>query len=1213
MIKTELKLFYTPTIPLGNNSFQYYTESWSSAITGTSTETYPSLTDSGYTTIKVLSGWTWKDQFLLSDSGSTESVYQDIFSGYTFITPVDTFLLRFVVKGVEDPYSTYGITPFIMGQSGTTVYTDGYYEQYIQVDSGLTTDTFLQFIPDAGFYGGISQTTVGSITIKTVAVDLYDDETVNLTFQITTSITNRGSSYTKDIIIPGTSKNNDVFRNILDIGYWFDETTLANDNVVFLNKKIQAAILQDSVEILYGYFELTEISNTNGKIEYKGVFYSNNRNLADVIGDKQIKHNEKTSDDIDFSQYNHLFNWTNIRNSFPPYYWNPVANWNSSTYYVQGTRVYYNSLLYVCINSNNNLIPPTHPTFWQSINNYTTSTGYYYPVINFSGYKDGDYIRLENFKPCIYVKELFDRIISKAGFTYSSSFLNSNTFKSLVIPVGNTLSEFLMSLDNTKFMVGKTAPQTLTLSTQPGIGYYDVTFPKVSGTLAGGTIYFNNNNTWNTSTNKWVVQSNGRYGISAILKLGIHTDPGGGYTYWGADPGHSTVTFNAQIWRKKLNNQTECLVDTPTVYQFFPYAGQNIAGWTVPQNSLEVPALVDEVMLYAGESVYVKLIMNSDVYAYVFDGENWIPDPYGLDLYAQIATSDDTLGAVPTQFKNIPVENNYYYENCMVMMNDALPEMGQMDFIKAIFNRFCLAIVEDKSVQNNLIIEPFEDFYYTGVTNYVDWTYKVDQFELIKTERIPDLIDLDMSFQFKQDTNDMLLDTYYKKWKRSFGDKLVINPYYTADKEIISDAFSSTFIENLMQTNWQTSAIYRIDNWATDYTECPTDTNYELRMLYRNWLNSGNTNRLFTTVNILAPDTGQLALRGWLGKNGYPYAGYLDNPFNPSLDLNYGVALQNSYLQNPLFTTTNNIVWRYWRKKLGMYLIDVNSKFVTFRMRLNPSDIATMDFRRKIMVDGHLYLLYRIRDWNPDTAIDVELILDTPLQDITNYLNPQASLPTSYLTPPKTTPNNTIDLVPIQPRVFMDYTGYTMTDPLNYYPQGATGIVVGKSNIIGANNFLIQGSNNQVYSDNVVLFNTNNVYVDSGLTNVFIIGATGGTITESNTTIINNVNITPKINWITDQSGYTLQLSDAFTTIVFNSDFESLYLLIPSGVTFINGTKIEFIQYGAGQIVFGNDPGVLLYSLNSYFATAGGAAQATLIKIDDGDNEWILYGDLAAL
>jgi hypothetical protein len=92
-------------------------------------------------------------------------------------------------------------------------------------------------------------------------------------------------------------------------------------------------------------------------------------------------------------------------------------------------------------------------------------------------------------------------------------------------------------------------------------------------------------------------------------------------------------------------------------------------------------------------------------------------------------------------------------------------------------------------------------------------------------------------------------------------------------------------------------------------------------------------------------------------------------------------------------------------------------------------------------------------------------------------------------------------------------------------------------------------------------------------------------------------------------SNYTLVLSDAGKTIEMNSGSANT-LTIPTNasVSFLSGSKINIVQYGAGQTTITGS--VNIRSANGWLKINAQYGAATLVKI--GGDEWYLYGNLNA-
>jgi hypothetical protein len=105
----------------------------------------------------------------------------------------------------------------------------------------------------------------------------------------------------------------------------------------------------------------------------------------------------------------------------------------------------------------------------------------------------------------------------------------------------------------------------------------------------------------------------------------------------------------------------------------------------------------------------------------------------------------------------------------------------------------------------------------------------------------------------------------------------------------------------------------------------------------------------------------------WVSGDTLPYIGHVDNPYNPSQDLAFGMPRQ-LYFALPDgqagFTpyTNNNLFNTYWRN----YIEEIASKEamqVEATFLLTVTDIATLDFRIPIYWHGIKWRLLEIKDY----------------------------------------------------------------------------------------------------------------------------------------------------------------------------------------------------------------------------------------------------------
>ena len=227
-----------------------------------------------------------------------------------------------------------------------------------------------------------------------VICDLYQEEDIPLTLSVDDfkNVTEQVKSYSKDFNLPATKRNNRIFNNMFDV-------TRADDGYIF-NPYVKTACLlkQDGFIIFEGYLRLIDVKDKQGQISYNVNLYSEVIALADVLKDR-------TFSELDFSELEHHYNFSNIRNSWQGILdlLNPLpAGSFAGTPGASTTNV----LKYPFIDWNHQLaVSPTGN-----------------PVLP----------ALENvFRPCIKLKYLIQSIFAATDFNYTSEFFDTAEFDKL--------------------------------------------------------------------------------------------------------------------------------------------------------------------------------------------------------------------------------------------------------------------------------------------------------------------------------------------------------------------------------------------------------------------------------------------------------------------------------------------------------------------------------------------------------------------------------------------------------------------------------------------------------------------------------------------------------------------------------------------------------------------------------------------------------------
>lgn len=218
------------------------------------------------------------------------------------------------------------------------------------------------------------------IFIEGKRLDVAKDEPSLLTFQLDDikDFSSRNSTFSKTIVLPGTANNNYLLGSIFNVNVQNPYNSESDNVATNFNASVGAdcLIFQDRLQVFKGTLRILEVVIDNGQIEYEVSVFGELGGLVAALGNNKLE-------DLDFSDYDHIWNVTNITGS------------------------------------------------WENV----TGGGYYYPLIDYGGVSTDkiDY-DIRALRPAFYVKEYLDKIFENAGYSYSSDLFNTSRFKSLIIP-----------------------------------------------------------------------------------------------------------------------------------------------------------------------------------------------------------------------------------------------------------------------------------------------------------------------------------------------------------------------------------------------------------------------------------------------------------------------------------------------------------------------------------------------------------------------------------------------------------------------------------------------------------------------------------------------------------------------------------------------------------------------------------------------------------
>jgi hypothetical protein len=288
-----------------------------------------------------------------------------------------------------------------------------------------------------------------------------------------------------------------------------------------------------------------------------------------------------------------------------------------------------------------------------------------------------------------------------------------------------------------------------------------------------------------------------------------------------------------------------------------------------------------------------------------------------------------------------------------VIINDTIPKgIFQKDFLASIIKMFNLYIYEDTEEKKTLNIVPYVDFM-SGTD--IDWTYKVARDKSWQILPMGNLNGRIFEYKYKEDS-DYYNESYRKKFNQNYADRQFDTGFqFSNDRQTTEIIFASSPLIQYENNDKYVVPIYKKSNELA--AEDRMDSN--IRILFSK-KKSANSWRI---TGDEAPYT----------KTSYGYAGHLDDPINPTQDLNFGAPNETYFTPNTY--PSQNLFNRFWSSYIAE-IADKDSKILKCYVYLKPIDIATLDFSKAIFIDGIRFRLNKIEDYDytNNELVKVELL-----------------------------------------------------------------------------------------------------------------------------------------------------------------------------------------------------------------------------------------------
>lgn len=889
------------------------------------------------------------------------------------------------------------------------------------------------------------------------SVELIKSLNPNLTFNIAdiAKPDTRKADHSKTIELPASKKINKIFEHIfeLDTDLQTFNPNLKTDVIYLVNGEIQ----------IDGYLQLKSVKDNDGHIIYNCIIIGRVGNFIADLGTTELT-------DLDLSSLNHDYTGAN-----------QIATWN-----------------------------------------YPLTTDYCYPMINYNknyGTIDStiyDNWNVTDFYPAVKAKKYLDLIFDSIGYSYTSTFLTSGFFNTLIIPFN--AKDFKINeteVNNRIFEVNTPEIQSTGNTFFNPVESTDLIFTRQA-------INFSNevrdvSNVYDNTTGIFEIQAGkaGFYSFNTMLQLQPEITappqlpPGGTanlpYIFVGA------VVINIQINKYDASgtfistiDETIAAISTPDLFN----NGQTIVTPANPTGMGGAYSIVNSFATIGGASGIDSLsVNNSSINNQYFVNANDIflntGEKVKVDISSKVlgrkftlfnqpgivgyfldgsAINFETGGSYKVNildgYLKTEVENFTIIEGASISMNDTIPKkIKQKDYIMSLVKMFNLYIQPDTANNKNLLIEPRDDFYSNDI---IDWSSKIDKSQNVESKPMGALNFKEYLYTYKQD-KDYYNNLYFDTWNEVYGqdDFTLVNDFLNTEHKT-QIIFSPT---PSVGQSWHDRVLPTIIKFDDNNGVQRTESN--IRILQWGGMKATGQQWVYTTDVPTASST---------LKTSYPYAGMYDDPYSPTTLLEFGLTEEIYYSNvfDKVVTFSNNTLFNKYYEKFIQEITDVNSKVVTGHFYLSPSDIKNLSFSKQYYFEGQYFRLNKVENYNPINPITKCEFLKLNLSEVFSPSTTVSRGGAGLLVGTNRAP------------LFSRSNGQLIN---NNSVGSVNQRVVGSNNYISnsASAIYVTGDSNKVFSNsrNIEITGSNNT-IQSGCKNVKLINTDGQTVTASNITYVNN-------------------------------------------------------------------------------------------------------------
>ena len=853
---------------------------------------------------------------------------------------------------VDASGAIYGTIKSVNSSTGITLYS---------LEIALVDDIELYYYPVEGY-----------------ELELQEEPNISVNFQFSDikEPETRKGSYTQTFKLPFTDANNKFFQN------WYNVNL---STLVFSTKtKFSATLFVGTVPQFEGYIQLKAVYQ---KAQYyEVVLMSNTSDLFSVIGEKKLKHVFKNSDESYSAELNHTFTYENIKKS-----WDGD---NSSFVNIDGvalrdTDVDVQKVMYpLSVTEQNFFFRAGDPRYLNmtdsDIASYIDGTEAWAIQTGYSS--AANYmVNINQLRPAIQLKTLFKLIFARAGFSYTSTFIDGDYFGKLYTTTGNTLPT-----SNLPTRISEGAlPGGYLSAKQEAIGQRwldgdNYTFETIcTNATIPEELFWECNTDVEDNSNVWDIDNDILTKISPTMNWVQFQAKAFARNCKVA--GTNSTVIPIQLVAVAANNTNEEIPGaSTTIYIDSDYTGGEVTEYQV---------YVDISNVNVSDSVKFKFVAPAMCKISATPGQTPV---VGMQGY--------TVAVNPSRIKSDWLPYNPTQYNKEVLIPECIDDtITQKAFLKDIIERFNLVFIADPDNASNIIIETYDD--YLSQSTIKDWTKKLDILKEIVVKdtttlqksvvNLSDLEDVDMMNKSIAEVAPSLnvYGKYYNDRVNNdfasgeFKNSPVFSPYISQQVFKGADVSQGTHLANVI-------AQYEISYEETDEGTEPALEETKPKLFYyygkettiKDWSDNTRTINLHernaTTGVIVAKAFTQYPVCSVYDidtNDVSPITEYELSPVNRSLLWNFAppqcgnINVFNYTAGDPSWQK-NSLYFRYWRQYLeGLYGAD--SRIMEAYFNLDEVDIFNFKFNDEIFIKDTYWRIININNYQVGAKASTKVTL----------------------------------------------------------------------------------------------------------------------------------------------------------------------------------------------------------------------------------------------